>query len=76
MSGYCLSMYPFVFRPAFMILTFYNFTICPPYKYFSDSTQKIMVFASWIDFLNGLELFFIININSREFYLFSTCPRW
>jgi hypothetical protein len=35
-----------------------------------------MVFASWIDFLNGLELFFIININSREFYLFSTLRKY
>jgi hypothetical protein len=29
-----------------------------------------MVFALWIEFLNGLELFFIINVNSHELYIF------
>ena len=49
---------------SFFSLTFYCFNTCLPCKYFSDNTQKIMIFALWIGFLNCLELlFFIININ-------------
>jgi len=55
---------------TFFSLTFYRFNTCLPYKYFSDNTQKIMVSALWIGFLNGLELFFIINI---KIYLYFTC---
>jgi hypothetical protein len=30
---------------SFFSLTFYCFNTCLPYKYFSDNTQKIMIFA-------------------------------
>ena len=59
--------YRLLWASSFFSLTFYRFNTCLPYQYFSNNNQKIMVFALWIGFLNGLELFFklffIININ-------------
>ena len=37
--------YRLIWAPSFFSLTFYCFNTCLPYKYFSDDTQKIMVFV-------------------------------